>query len=202
MDDREFRRLYSRATRYGFTIPQAQLIKNVLFEDKERFKQALKQVTYTCPECAKTHNFSEKDIQTIVGSSMAKSIGRFGFTGVCPSSEVLLSIDLNARGNNFLSTPIYDIQKENIKIEVRSLNRLRFESEDFKNLSAVQLNKIISYHKNKEGSYSENVVTKALGELQLRELEAPKPEVAVPKRKSLLSKVKGVLVRVKGALRN
>jgi len=197
MDDRDFRRLYSRAAKYGLAVPEGQLIQNVIFEDKERFKQTLHACSYKCPECGKTHGFSQDDIQALILASMAKSLGRFGFTSVCPNSRVLLSMSVNCRKNGYAS-PIYNLKCENVKIEAKSLNRLAFESENFKNLSIEQLNKIVAYHEDKKGSHSENAVSKALEEMQLRSLEEPKPEIelVVPKRKSLLSKIKVKLKNV------
>jgi hypothetical protein len=202
VDPKEFRGTYSRAVRYGFVPSEAELIQAVVSEDKQRFTEALHACTYTCPECHKAHGFGKKDVEMLIRLSMAKSLGRVGFTSVCPNSEVSLSMLLNCRTSDY-ATPIWDIKKETVKIEVRSLGKLTFESEDFKNLSAAQLNKIVDYHESKEGSYSENAVNKALNELQLRQLEQPKPEIelVMSKRKSLFSKVKGALIKVKGAFR-
>ena len=128
---------------------------------------------------------------------MAKSLGRVGFITACPNSEVSLDMSLNCRTNG-CATPIFLIKKETVKIEARNLHRLSFESENFRNLSIEQLNKIVAYHGNLKGSLSEDTRNKALKELQFRQVQEPKPEIeieAIPEQKSLLRRA---LMRVRG----
>ena len=190
MDDK----VYNRAVQYGFAIPQHEIAEKVRLEDDRRFEAELKQLIFFCVACGKKHGLN-KDVLDMLAKQ--KTIGRIGFTSFCPETEIQLDICLNARGQNNFSTPSYEIKKENVKIVALSRHKLVFESEDFRNLSIEQLNKIIAYHRDEKTSYSETIKRKALEELQLRQFEEPKPEIE-PSQKT--EKPKGVLARLKRKL--
>ena len=183
-------KVYSRAVKYGFVIPEYKLAEKVRLEDQRRFEAELNQVTFNCPECGKEHSLNKDVLDRLFKQ---KAIGRTSFKIVCPETEVLLDVDLNARGKNNFSTLAYEIKKEDVKIKVLNLHKLIFESEDFGSLTIEQLNKIISYHKDRKTLHSENLMKKALEQLQLKELEAPKPQIeneeTVKKKTDFLSKI-------------
>lgn len=187
-------KIYERAIEYGFSaIPEHELTEKVRVEDEKRFREELKQITFLCPEgCSKPHNLNPADIDRLIKASLSKSLGKISFTTVCPSTEALLHMRMNFRTNGSAATPIFNIKKQNVKIEAKSLHKLIFETKDFGSLSVKQLNQIVSYHEKRKNPSSENMVSRALEELQIRELKAPKPQVeANPKKKrfGFLSKI-------------
>ena len=184
---------YERAIEYGFSaIPEHELTEKVRLEDEKRFREELKQITFLCPECDKIHSLNENAVNSLVKASLSKTLGKVSFQSVCVESDVRLRLEVNARTNGF-ATPIYNIKKENVKIEAISLKTLAFEREDFKKLTEKQLKQIIAYHENHKNPYSENVVSRALEELQIRELEASKLQIETKeterKKPGLFSKI-------------
>ena len=170
----DFPEVYDRALAYKLVeVSRQELRKRVKAEDEKRFKQELEEISFLCPECGKQHCLNESDLERLFKN---KALGKISFTSFCPNSEISLYMSLNARTNGF-ATPIHEIKGKNVEIKAKSLHKLVFESEDFRNLSVEQLNKIIAYHKNRKSSRSEAVVKKAIKQLQIWKLsKASKPQ--------------------------
>lgn len=166
-------KIYERALKYGIITPVSDLTEKVRAEDERRFRAEMVQIPFQCPECRKSHSLNEEVLSSLVETGIRQgALGRTGITSHCPENEALIDLEINCRTNNY-STPFYDIKAQNIKIKARSLNRLVFEQKDLRSLTIEQLKKIVAFHRQRRATHSEAMISKALKELRVRELEAP-----------------------------